>query len=442
MGELPEEYDGAWIDFLPPEAKLEWLRQGAAGANPPPEPSGTLPLLSDPELAGYVGLGSNASRRKALQGQLERGQALQSQGQGQYTSILGAALGGLGSIVNTGIGMHQQRKAQRGLDDLTAAEQATRSRFARGAQAWDPAQASNLGILSGDPVLGAYGQSQQKQIQGQDTRGLRGVGLEQARERLNLQKQEGERKVQQFAQKYGLDVEKVRAAIAQGWKGLTLREQGLEADREERDTRRADRKGESSVYGLEIAPGATPTPDDAKIVKGIRAAAATMKSFTSQFYDLYRRNGGSMTGNAGTSMRQLLTSIQLEAKDVAGLGALSGPDQGLMEKLAGSNPTSIVGILRDEFGVDDVGAAIQQLERWVDTKVNAKTKEYGYRVPAAGPARSPPDTDLTQPPGATPAGGAQPGERDRAALQWLRSNPNDPRAPAIRKRLQEQGLNP
>lgn len=447
---MAEDFDATWMDYLPLEAQLGFLRQTPEelARSWAPEDSGVLPDVSDPDLAGYTALGSSGARRELLERQLAMAQQLQSQDGGNYTSPWGAALGGLGGLVNRGLGAYQQKKALEGLGALTSTEESTRARFARGARTWKPEQAANLGILSGDPVLGAYGRSQQTSVKNMDAGSLRAIALGQANRRLANQEQEAERKARTGKEKFDTDKWKAQQTVAGMWRNLGLREQSLEAEAAEREARRTEKRGESSVYGLEIAPGATPTPDDAKMVKSIRAAANTMKSFTGDFYSLYRKDGGKLTGPNGTAMKQLLTSIQLEAKDVAGLGALSGPDQGLMEKLAGSNPTTIVGILRDEFGVDDVGAAVQQLERWVDTKVNGRVRAYGYQFPTASSPRAPPDTDLTKPPGTTPVGNApapsrpQASEQDRAAMQWLQANPNDPRAPAIRKRLQEKGLTP
>lgn len=165
----------------------------------------------------------------------------------------------------------------------------------------------------------------------------------------------------------------------------------------------------ANVPGLEFEPGATPTADDAKRVKGVRAAANTMKSYTSQLRDLYRRNGASLVGENATRMRQLVTSIQLEAKTIAELGALSGPDQQLMERLAGANPTTLTGMVRGAFGLDDTGAALDQLDKWVDDKVQAMNITYGYRPVQAASAK-PPDggTSATQAKPAAQAGALPP----------------------------------
>lgn len=423
MGELPEEYDGAWIDFLPPEAKLEWLRQGVAGANPPPEPSGTLPLLSDPELAGYVGLGSNASRRKALQGQLERGQALQSQGQGQYTSILGAALGGLGSIVNTGIGMHQQRKAQRGLDELTASEQAARSRFARGAQTWDPAQAANLGILSGDPVLGAYGGAVQNQVQNSDTRGLRGVGLEQAKRRLELLEQEAARKAATGKEKFDADKWKSQQMVAGLWRGLGLREEELEDRRGDRSQRNeGDLRNE-----LERNPVTKAYRESSVAFQKVQQAAQD----PSAAGDLALIFGVMKTLDPGSTVRE---GEFANAQNAAGV-----PDR---IRAAFNNITSGQRLTPEQR---------RDFVRTAEGQHGAQRRAYeqlanSYRGLASQTGAAPdrvvlPDIDLTQSPPISRSA-SQPSDQDRAAMQWLQSNPNDPRAPAIRKRLQEKGLIP
>ena len=63
--------------------------------------------------------------------------------------------------------------------------------------------------------------------------------------------------------------------------------------------------------------------------------------------------GTELYGENATRMNQLLTAIKIEAKNIAELGALSGPDNELMEQLAGVDTTSFGANLKALFGSDN-----------------------------------------------------------------------------------------
>ena len=144
---------------------------------------------------------------------------------------------------------------------------------------------------------------------------------------------------------------------------------------------------EATVPGLEAAPGASPTAEDAKKVKATLDAANRLKPMVAQLRELHAKHGATMTGEAAQTMDSITTAIKLEAKTIAELGALSGPDMALMNQLAGMDPTSMMTKLKSTFGVDTTQQALQQLDKWVDTQVAAKKKTYGYQDKPAAPAK-------------------------------------------------------
>jgi hypothetical protein len=75
---------------------------------------------------------------------------------------------------------------------------------------------------------------------------------------------------------------------------------------------------------------------------------------------------------AAVAIKQLATAIELKSKDVATLGALSGPDLKLMQDLT-ADPTSIFSTARN------MDAALDTLTFWGDNAVNAKGKKLGLR---------------------------------------------------------------
>lgn len=150
------------------------------------------------------------------------------------------------------------------------------------------------------------------------------------------------------------------------------------------------------IPGLETAPGAQPTAEDAKKVKASIAARERVNASVDELMSLYNKHGTEMTGPVAVRMGQLITAIKLEGKNLAELGALSGPDVNLMESIVGVDPTSFASNVKDVFGMDTTRQAMEGVRQWAGTQAGANVKAYGYQ-PKGGAAK--PDIDLTQPTG-------------------------------------------
>lgn len=126
--------------------------------------------------------------------------------------------------------------------------------------------------------------------------------------------------------------------------------------------------------GYEIDPKQPPTDDQLKKFNDLLASREELRSYTSQMRELLKQaNGGQyLPGQLRTAISQLATIIQLKGKDIAGLGALSGPDMGLMEKVA-SNPSEMGNVLRD------MPTMLNGLDAWADKPVQAREKVWGIR---------------------------------------------------------------
>lgn len=148
------------------------------------------------------------------------------------------------------------------------------------------------------------------------------------------------------------------------------------------------------VPGYEVTEGAVPTLDDAKKVKAALASAARMRAITKEMRELHRQHGTELTGPHAVRFGQLVTAARLEGKNIGELGALSGPDMGLVDALIGTDPSSVEASLKAAVGVDNTDAALDGLERWVDSQEAAITQTSGYRrkptaAEAAGVKREP-----------------------------------------------------
>lgn len=154
-------------------------------------------------------------------------------------------------------------------------------------------------------------------------------------------------------------------------------------------TRETAESRKSNVPGLEVAPGASPTERDADEVKKMNNAVNSMRGLLREARGLYSRYGTELVGPNAVRLRQIFTALAVDAKDVAGLGALSGPDNDLMRSLQGTDPTTVMSSVKAFFRNDNTPEALDQLERWIDLKADAKYRAHGYRKPGA-PSAAPP----------------------------------------------------
>lgn len=136
---------------------------------------------------------------------------------------------------------------------------------------------------------------------------------------------------------------------------------------------------EGMVPGLEFEEGAIPTADDAKKMKASMASANRLNSYVDEVAKLHSEHGTELTGPSAARMGQLMTAIRLESKNIAELGALSGPDMDLMNTLTGSDPSSFAANLKGMFGSDNTAVALDGLKRWTKDTIDANKKAFGYR---------------------------------------------------------------
>lgn len=141
----------------------------------------------------------------------------------------------------------------------------------------------------------------------------------------------------------------------------------------------AEQAKAGAVSGLEPAPGQNPSAEDAKKVKASMAAAERMGAYVRELRELHKKSGTELSGPAAARMSQLHTAIKLEGKNIAELGALSGPDMALMESLAGADPSSFGANVKGAFGFDNTQTSLEGIEKWTTDTVKANQKVYGYQ---------------------------------------------------------------
>lgn len=270
-----------------------------------------------------------------------------------------------------------------------------------------------LGMLTGDRVLSPMGQqmSTQSLAQQQHASEAPAQRLRMALQRQQLEGTQAEMSdanaqanpvYAQLARKFGTELpqgstnrqakdvlglaERAYAADQRA-RELQLNRDAMRLGREDARDARAQEKAdkleqadaERRIEGLEFQPGIRPSIDDAKKMKAGLQSQRAINSEADSLEAIYKRTGTELVGSDANRMEQALTAMQLEAKNIAELGALSGPDQLLMEKLAGMNPTSLKANLKGLFGTDDTLEGLAKFRSWVKNRVDSAKQSYGYR---------------------------------------------------------------
>lgn len=229
------------------------------------------------------------------------------------------------------------------------------------------------------------------------------LGSHMVQESRQQQQQSAAEKLAQWkAQQQMAEEGRKRAAEMEDWKAKNA----IEAPQKDARARlmggiqaanqRASREAEATrgtvVPGLEVVPGAAPTADDAKKVKASMASRERMQRQVQELRELYSGKDGTpgvgteFVGPSATRMKQLMTGIKLEGKTLAELGALSGPDEALMDSVAGADPTSLVENLKAfiPFRGDTIPTAMDGVEKWATSQTESNQKAYGYQPKGGG----------------------------------------------------------
>lgn len=151
------------------------------------------------------------------------------------------------------------------------------------------------------------------------------------------------------------------------------------------DIERERKHIEDIPVGYELVPGAAPSADSRKKFTALVTSQQKMKELTAAMREELR--GADLAdrmlpGEKRRRLQQLATQMRIEAKNVAELGALSGPDMGLMEAMA-TDPTSL-----SSLAGGSLESNLKGLDSWADSSVAAGSKAYGLRRTGGGHAAS------------------------------------------------------
>ena len=235
---------------------------------------------------------------------------------------------------------------------------------------------------------------------------------EQVEKQLAQRKTFADMEAQQTAERLQLERERMQQALDIEREQMDLRRQ-IEARQAEAERRRAlakpkatdalaQRKKELEVAKLEAELNALQggektveqqikdaqlrkllaeaKGEDPKKVKMAQASAQRMKSYISELKGLYQEHGPKVLGPVADRMKQLNEAITLEAKNIGELGALSGPDKGILQRIQGTPTTAF---FRDTFGLGDPMDSLNFMENWVETGLKSAIDVYGTEADKA-----------------------------------------------------------
>lgn len=157
-----------------------------------------------------------------------------------------------------------------------------------------------------------------------------------------------------------------------------MKEAEIGARRQETKQKLAEEERGLVVPGYELTGQVKPT---AKEASDLRSAVATRDSFMKKLQrykglvNMYGTYENTISSPAGDQMASLATQMQLDLKNIAELGALSGPDMGLMIDLL-PNPNSLASMFKSKAGLLQ---KLNQLEREAKDRVESGMASKGYR---------------------------------------------------------------
>jgi hypothetical protein len=218
---------------------------------------------------------------------------------------------------------------------------------------------------------------------------------EMEKRRLDEQQAERERRQKQDEEELRLKRDKFEAEERRRKAGAGAA--GKKAD-EKADAAKA-KAAEGLAFGYELADGSNTTKAQreahAKTVKSAQTMKGLVAKMRSALQGASKFDLVNPMSAKHLTVKPLITALQLEAKNVAELGALSGPDMGLMQSLA-LDPTSIWNIAKDPE------ASLSQLDSWADNTVNSSGEAFGIFLKGKAPGAAAPTQPTDVPTGKVP----------------------------------------
>jgi hypothetical protein len=137
--------------------------------------------------------------------------------------------------------------------------------------------------------------------------------------------------------------------------------------------------GGSSVPGLIYSGGGSPTADDVKKVKSMHSAKLDLDASLDDLQRAINANGTKLIPGAGkVALENSYSDFVIKAKNAAELGALTGPDMGLISQML-QDPTSLYA--NTMMNENDYTKSIQWAKQRANASLSSKLSAYGFSLP-------------------------------------------------------------
>jgi hypothetical protein len=291
-----------------------------------------------------------------------------------------------------------------------------------------------IAALSGDPAIAASGQGLLADAR---TMGAQQFETAQNKTRLleNRATREAEREFRQgeraderaWREAQAAEARAFQAQQAEANRGAALEraqtmagrvEQRKEGDRERKLYIGED--FENAGGDREVAP-----PVIAQAQKQVIDARRVLTNIDRIDELLDKNPNGALVGDDAVRLASLVEAIKLREKEIQGLGVLNGQDYEILSRMV-ADPTSAREMLQSGAGVRPLRTAFGALRALTLSDANEQASSLGFKAKEGSPFA---------PKAKAPALSAQ----DQAAKTWAESNPNDPRAAEILRRLAAKG---
>lgn len=178
---------------------------------------------------------------------------------------------------------------------------------------------------------------------------------------------------------------------------------------------------QTRIPDFELAPGFKPATTAVEKFRSQKSTVEKMDETAAKLQSLVTKAGGSalIPGQIKSEIQSLLRQLQIQAKTYNELGVLNGPDIMILTEQIG-DPTSVTDVL-SRGGTDLVkqyDTVLNTLRTGIKSGLETEGKNLGFRRVSGGGLINTASSDP-----------------NREAMEWLKNNPNDPDAPAVRKKL-------
>jgi hypothetical protein len=139
------------------------------------------------------------------------------------------------------------------------------------------------------------------------------------------------------------------------------------------------------VPGFVPVAGSAPNADDAKKLKTAVTSRNNLIPMIAKYKKLVKKYGSEMGGAGDVQLNNLRSQIVVELKNISELGALSGPDQGILDAQL-YDPTSFAANARDSSplrfwssATDLTNLSLENLKENIDNRVKAASQSIGFK---------------------------------------------------------------